>query len=478
MINKTWQIPVTDESIPFSYATDCCNIAAHGYREQEIFFSGTANLYRTGENGAAEIEYADVPYTNRMMIRAPKCKEDFSGHVVIEIVNATGRFDIERMWIISREYFMRHGIIFIGLTSKPDVFDALTMYDAQRYAPLNWPNPRPQEQWLDPTTMPGRLTFVRQDQECGLFWDMLTDLPDLLRSDSEQNPLREYAVKNITLTGWSQSSCYEMRYINDFAYRNARKAPVYDGYFLAGCVFHHAVPLNQYEYPAAAHCTSYVRHMEQPMYLVQTESENGSYGTMSVPREDCDEPGRLCRVWEMAGSTHDNKRGLVDYYAHDKEIPARGYPPQYMGQHNHPNDFPYEFTMNAAWDHLFRWIETGIAPRVAPRFSMNAKGTQVVDALGNAVGGVRSAFVDLPTRRYIPWSDELRNGKISRSTLFGHEELFSAAFVREMYGSLANYEAKVREATERHILNGFVLAEEAEDLIAETLRLAGEVGLE
>lgn len=479
MIKTLKYIPVTKESCPFSSAMERCDLEAHGYTEREYLFSGTANVYGTGTDGEIRTEYEAVPYTNRMVLRCPANPEKFSGHVVVEIINATAHWDIERMWIISHRYFMKHGAAYVGLTSKPDVFDALKRYAPERYGEISWPNPRPEAERAMPDLKAAFPEFILADQECGLFWDMLTDMADLLRADSELNPLKAWKPKYITLTGWSQSSCYLSRYVNSFAYRGRTpENPVYDGYLAAGGVYVREIPLNQNEYNRPVNLAdTFIHHMEQPLMLVQTESENGVYGSNRVPRFNSDEPGNLCRLVEIAGATHDTRQSMVDYYDGEEKMAENCIIAKYQGEHPYPCDYPYDYPMNAAYHHLFCWIESGEAPRIMPRITWNEKGTAVRDALGNCAGGVRTAFVDLPTCRYIPWSIQEANGEKYKNGLFGHIEKFSAEFLRELYGSLSEYEERVREATASHVAKGYVLQEEAELLVKEAVQTARARGL-
>lgn len=476
MIQQAVQRPVTRSSKPFCSALDHCALTDHGYIEEEIFFSGTANLYHTADDGQARVEYPDVPYTNRLIVRRPADQARFSGHVIVEILNATAHYDIERMWIVSGDYFMRHGIVYVGITSKPDVFPALKNYDASRYGALCWPNPRPAEQRERPVYHANRPSFLLEDQECGLFWDMLTESAELLRADDEKNPLRGWPVQYVTLTGWSQSSGYIARYINSFAYRTERARPVFDGYFAAGGVYAAAVPVNQNEY-RTQRGPGFVRRVERPFVMLQTESENGRFGIMDFPRQNSDVPGRQCRIYEIAGSTHDYKQAMNDYYRNDPAIEGVNYPSVYRGAEKYPNHYPCHYPFNAAYHHFFQWVETGIAPAAAPLLMRNSDGSIRTDAFGNAVGGVRTALLDLPTRRYVPYSTWRREGKDEKNDLYGHEEPFSAAFLKELYGTLDRYEERVREISLMHVAQGFLLREEMPGLIREAVESARECGL-
>ena len=73
MIGSISEMPITDESYPFSSAERYCHLSAKGYVEREYRIDGTANVYRTvDEDGGVEVMTADAPYSNRIVVRAPK----------------------------------------------------------------------------------------------------------------------------------------------------------------------------------------------------------------------------------------------------------------------------------------------------------------------------------------------------------------------------------------------------------------------
>ena len=132
IIQKVWLKERTADSIPFMSAEEKCHLSQLGYAEDEYFFSGTANVYDEKEDKIPYVICKDAPYTSRMMIRRPKDPAKFSGNVVVEILNATARIDLDRMWVDTWRFFTRNGDIYIGLTSKSDFLPALDMYDEER----------------------------------------------------------------------------------------------------------------------------------------------------------------------------------------------------------------------------------------------------------------------------------------------------------------------------------------------------------
>ena len=94
---------------------------------------GTANVYSSvGNTGEAEIWKAGAPYVNRLVVRTPKNPERASGNVVVEIINPTSFMEIERMWILGYEKFMRDGDIYVGITSKPNTIAKMGEFDEKR----------------------------------------------------------------------------------------------------------------------------------------------------------------------------------------------------------------------------------------------------------------------------------------------------------------------------------------------------------
>ncbi|WP_347129190.1 alpha/beta hydrolase domain-containing protein, partial [Neglectibacter timonensis] len=233
MITEIRKVPVTEETRPFATALKVCPLEELGYAEEEYFQSGTANVYREEEE-VPVVEIPDAPYTTRLLIRRPKDPKKFSGNVVIEILNASAMMDIDRIWVNCWRYFTRHGDIYIGITSKGHVVDALKAYDPQRYAPINWANPNSNRVPCDEVKN-SRFGFLPQYEQ-GLFWDMLLDLAKILRTESPMNPIADCGKAWLYLTGWSQSGAYLSRVVNTFAYlpENCQNGPLFDGYIDAG----------------------------------------------------------------------------------------------------------------------------------------------------------------------------------------------------------------------------------------------------
>ena len=487
MINKVEKIPITASSYPFASASKRCKLKENGYEESEYYFEGTSNVYKTGKNGRPEIKNANCPYVNRLIVRSPVDITSFSGNVVVEIINPTSDMEIDRQWILLRKEIIRNKDIYVGFTSKPNTLKSLTAFDAKRYGYLAWPNPTPDVPFsfsID-DVYPIMAKDIAIQNESGLVWDMITDIAGLLREKTEKNPLNVYAPKNLVLSGWSQSANYLRRYVDSFD--NVSK-PYYDGYFPCGGVNYIETPINQYEHmPFGTFSTPRITRCIVPFVSVQTESENANLGNFPFKMTDSDEPCFLYRSYEIAGSSHDTMYSYVNYYDDDPDIerivPMLFGPPKYRGNHENGNDYPMEYLFCSVYHNLFKWIETGNAPKSCEKIQINANGENIRDGFGNSIGGLRTCMINYPTAHYSAYDDVGVNGaafavnSTKNLSLFGYTKPFSPALLKELYATLDNYRVLVTEDTNRQVTKGYILQEDAKELIELAVQKAAERGL-
>jgi hypothetical protein len=465
-------VPVTDESRPFAAAAEICGFKESGYLEDEYLMTGKANVYTEKDNGKPEPVFSGAPYTTRLIIRRPGDFSKFSGNVVVEILNSTANFDIDRMWVNSWPFFMRNNDIYIGITSKGHVVDSLLKFDEDRYKPINWANPLPERAPPPGVPAAGPFRFLPQF-ESGLFWDMLTDLAELLRSDSPENPIRNYPDRYLYLTGWSQSGSYIARVLKSF-YRSGK--PLFDGYLSAGSGAG-AAPINAYEpgmgmfnrdkVPAGS-----MMGAKEPVIAVNTESEN----RMTNWYGDFDDPCFKFRTYQIAGSSHDTKYNLLDYYGENglAELDRIGVKNAYYGVDGDPLDYPCEVIFNAAFYHLYRWVRDGIPAPHGPKIEtkMAFEGStdpfggyldNCRDAFGNCKGGIRTPAIDFPTGKYTSFS-VMADGGVN--PMFGKVNPFSKELLKLLYGNLENYRRLITEATDEVISRGFILPDDRDTFMA------------
>jgi hypothetical protein len=120
--------------------------------------------------------------------------------------------------------------------------------------------------------------------------------------------------------------------------------------------------------------------------------------------------------------------------------------------------FPAAPFYHAAFVHLENWVTKAISPPHAAPIEI-AQGAIVRDEWGNAKGGVRSPYVDVPTARHVP-AHYVRN-------LIGIDLLFAPEQLQLLYGSRANYLMRFNQAIDEAIMGGWLVSADAERLKAE-----------
>jgi hypothetical protein len=126
-----------------------------------------------------------------------------------------------------------------------------------------------------------------------------------------------------------------------------------------------------------------------------------------------------------------------------------------------PNDLPYEYFFNAGAENLKQW-RVGIRPPTADRFVYN--GTSIArDQYGNALGGLRSPYVDTPTASY-----SLPPG--GACPYIGIKTPLSETQLDALYGSHGQYVKAVAQGTLGLVRNNFVLPSDGARIIKEAAR--------
>ncbi len=120
--------------------------------------------------------------------------------------------------------------------------------------------------------------------------------------------------------------------------------------------------------------------------------------------------------------------------------------------------------MNAAFDHLQRWVIDGTAPPTAPPIETSAVGPPAVivrDDRGNAAGGIRLAEHAVPTG-----VNTGQNSGPGFCRLYGSHADFDANTLAALYPTHSAYVSAVKEATARNLKAGYILMADADATIA------------
>jgi hypothetical protein len=241
-------------------------------------------------------------------------------------------------------------------------------------------------------------------------------------------------VRKMVLGGTSMSAGTLINYLPaHMVFRTPEMGRIYDGFM-----------------PTSNGST--IREIDVPMIHMPTMHE---VETNVTRRQDGDEPGLQYRLYEFAAIGHVDSRDNVRLLPNPCAKPL--------------STFLTQAYFSVSLHHLLRWVDEGVVPPRAPRILLdrdasNDGSTMVLDEHGNPVGGIRSPYVDVPTAKYAPVntaaepvianaSEYVRvnglQGAQIMCRLSAYQEPFSAAKLRELYGSkreyLRKFEARLDE---------------------------------
>ncbi len=475
-------LPRTIEPLPETATDYAWGAAAHGltpinlaqrhYVEQEYLLKGTANVYSGTTDGPLTVN-ASGPYETRILIRRPADPAQFSGRVIVELINPTSNYDVDIMWAADHDYFMSRHDIYVGISIKPVVLASMKTFNPKRYAGLSMANPDPSSSCPQGSTA----------TETGLAWDMISQLGALLKSTSAANPLADEHVEDIYLTGYSQSGGYMVTYINDvvphFALSSGR--PIYDGYLIgAGYGFTELAPINQCAAPAVPGTPAspetpgveqFVLHPPQgaPVIDLQTLSDSYAFFGWAGEEPNSNTASDRYMLYQVAGSSH-IWTYQVAFTPGPAELTAAGYPANDWQDYclgTNLNPFPLQYFVDGAFDNLDRWVTSGAPPPSAPHLEAAGAGTPAAtiidDQYGNALGGLRNPYVDVPIGTYYGTTP----GTGTCMLLWGHWTTFNQSQLQQLYPTHADYVTKVKNDVARLVAKRFLTNADAAAVIQQ-----------
>jgi Alpha/beta hydrolase domain len=484
--------PIPSTSTNFPYIADGFDVeppVPPGYVEQEYFFSGTGNLYEYTPTGIEVVtpcpssvtegtNCTDIPYTTRMLVKRPIDPRKFSGTVIIEALNPSANFDIAAIWDRSLNYFVRDGDVFVGWTSKSVTVNTLKTWNPARYAPLEWT--------YAPFT-PGSNNGVYD----GITFDIAAQIGALFKQNGASSPLNGLNVKHVYEAGFSQDGSFTFTQADIFnaLERMADGSPVYHGYVPGGT--NGPSDLNFGLTAAGALPPGDPRVQMQPrdVPVIQTNTETEIAlgvlfpGGLAYRRADSDARNDRYRLWEVPGASHvsnDSDAPVITLQLNLAEL--QGISPSQLAPvgctHQQfingpvvgvrgvidPNDYPFAYIANAAFADLTKWIDFNQPPPHAPQIETTSSTppTIVFDQFGNALGGVRTPFVDVPTATYTP-TDTVAHTTVFSGfcILYGYNTPFSDSTLDSLYRSHPDYFGKVLLDSDALVAQGFWLAPDA-----------------
>ena len=435
------------------------DLSSQHYLVQEYLLSGDAVSYRAvgvpGDDGKWNVEVDQhAPFTTRLVVVRPEEPAKFNGTVVVEWLNVSAGTDGAPDWSYTHRELIRQGYAYVGVSAQKGGIDGggmnlgipgvlpIKKADPQRYADLNHPGD-------------------------AFAYDIYTQAAQAIRHARDSHLLGPLIPKRVIATGESQSAGYLTTYVD--AIEPVAKA--FDG-FLIHSRFGSGAPITG-AYVASAAATAvkglHIRtDMKKPVLIFISESDlmfPGGYLSARQPDND------HLRTWEVAGTAHADTYTLggaaVDSGTAPIEVLAKTYAPttNLMGMPlvQPMNSAPqHHYVMQAALAALNRWVVTGQAPAQGQRLNTteSTPAQLAVDEHGNATGGVRSPWMDVPTA-HLSGVGQTGPGMV---VLFGVTQAFDAAKLTALYpGGQADYVGKFNTSLKSAIAAGFILpADETE----------------
>ena len=397
------------------------------YAESEELVSGTAATYSGPATGPVTPQPGSSHFVTRILVRAPKDKRQFSGRVLVEPFNTSGGAELDALWQQVGPMLMSEGDAWVGVTERASSVGHLQSYDPVRYAALDVPTN-------------------------DVAWDILRQVGRVLKDNLPTSPLRGLDVTHLYMGGYSQSALDTATFAMAFQPRTgtAHRTPVYDGYLPAA----HSGSVTPVQSGTAVVPTLESKPfapVDVPVIDIETQTdvEGFAIGSVftstsgaSVRRHDSNLPADRYRLYEIPGAPH---ASTID------------------GCDGRPSSFPTEMFLRAAFKSLTQWEERSTTPPSAPRIELavdDAVAVSKLDDFGNALGGVRSPFVDVPLYRYDVHSE---TGPLCK--LAGHETPISAANLEAKYGSAARYRKQFTASLDQTIKAGFLRVEDRSELL-------------
>ena len=438
-------IPVTADSYPqmtVKRIQQVVDLDGAGYVEEEFFVSGTGNAYDWAQDGSLSVLASGLPYTTRVMVRRPVNATRFSGNVVVEVINNSRTYDWPMAWSVVYPYVLENGHAYVGITTRPRGIDSMKKFNPVRYEALSFGAPQ--------QACPGKA--AAEDRREDVHWDIISQVGALLKTPRSSGPLAGFNVQRIYVTADDGDLATYVNAVHAHA-KMADGRNVYDGYVYKG----NATPVRINacaQAPGATDPRRRDRGANVPVVRLLTEGD--VLTSFNMRRDDSDAAGDLYRLYEVAGSAHMD----ASYYRHLPLVEDQTKLGQPAFTSNWPiaykcdidiaiTDAPlYRYAMNAALDNIDRWVRQGTPAPRAERIGVRNGGTPqaafVFDEFGNAVGGVRSPYLDVPAATY--------HAKTPGQGVCGNLlniDPFDWARLEKLYGSNQAYAAKVGQAVDQ-----------------------------
>jgi hypothetical protein len=460
--------PVTGGSTGKPFTATSVDLASYGYVEQEYFLQGTATAYGwespPGPDGMWSVTpTTHAPYKTRILVRRPTSAAKFNGTVVVEWFNVTAGIDGDPDFAFQRQELLRSGYAYVGVSAQAagvvggslslgsltgGASQPLVKEDPQRYGSLHHPG---------------------DDYS----YDIFSQAARLLRHPGDVDPLGGLVPQRVIGDGESQSAIRLVMYVD--AIQPISK--VFDGFFIhsrfAGAALLNGSADAGLNAIAGGPSPARVRtDLEVPVFQFESETDVPGVGGLLasyagagfVGARQPDSP--FLRTWEVAGTSHADQY-LIDYSqpSADAGAAAVNAAAGVVNGCGNINSGPQHWVEQRAISALDAWLRDAGAPASAQPLVMTDAGDAVArDQYGNALGGVRTAAVDVPVAAY---SGQPSSSGSLFCGFFGQTTPFTASQLSTLYPTHAAYVTQVGTVTASAHQAGFVLEADVPAIVAE-----------
>ena len=366
------------------------------------------------------------PYKTRIIVRKPADNSRFSGLVLAEAMHPSGA---AHMFEFTSTYTMSSGHAAVEIVTAG--LEQFVAHNKERYNDLK----------------------IDQDQVP----EILAQVGALMKSKQSGNPLAGVTIRKMVMGGTSATAGVLIRYLpGHMVYRTPDMKLIYDGFM-----------------PTSNGAT--VRQVDVPLIQIPTMTEVMS-GTVTA-RQDGDAAGDQYRLYEFAGMAHVDSRDSVRFKPDPCKTPI--------------SQFPLQAYFSVALNHLFEWVDKGKVPPRAERIlidrnSANDGSLMALDENGNAKGGIRNPYVDVPVSKLgvrnegavppIPnpgaWIAARGAAAATQMCgLAGYQVAFSQEQLKKMYGNKKTYQDRVKRRVEELEKSGWSLPLYRETILADAAKV-------
>lgn len=357
------------------------------------------------------------PYTTRILVRRPADAKKFSGIVVAEPMHPSGN---SWMFHFVHTYAMKQGHISLEIVSGN--IAQIQQSNMERYKDLQ--------------------TAGNQANE------IIAQAGLLAKSGRRDGPLEGLPIRKMILMGTSASAATVTGYLPaHMIYRGDDMKPIFDGFL-----------------PTSQGGNNPIMKVDVPVILMPTLTEvaSAAAGGNRYRRPDGDAAGDQFRIYEVAGMSHNDSRVNPTYDPDPCKYPV--------------SKFPQGLGMTVGLDHLIQWVDKGKVPPRAEYITVdndtaNDGSVLALDANGNARGGVRNPYVDVPVNRYvvpnegatppIPNPSPMVAGRGANGAGFfcgigGYQLPLTKEQTQALYKNKKDYQNKVEQRTNQLIKEGWL----------------------